>query len=152
MTIEEIPTGKMPKPMLDAFLNEVHLARIATVDPATLQPHVVPVWYGWDGSSIWISSYSTTRKISEIKANPRISIAIDTPSVNGKMRAVVMEGSAELITEPRTLIYEKSEWVYTRYLGVEGVKAADPQEWIHDPQNLLIRLRPSKIYSWYEGE
>ena len=148
---DEIQTGQMTRPMLDAFLNEVHLARVATVDPDTLQPHVVPVWYGWDGNSIWISSYSTTRKIREMKKNPHVSIVIDTPEINGKMRAVILEGKAELVRQPRQLVFEKSTWVYTRYLGPEGVLAADPQEWIHDPQNVLIHLVPTRINSWFTG-
>lgn len=148
---DEMSTGQMPKAMLDEFLHEVRLARIATVNPKTLQPHVVPVWYGWDGKSVWISSFSSTRKIREIKKNPQVSIAVDTPEINGRMRAVVLEGKAELVRQPRNLVFEKSTWVYTRYLGPEGVLAAEPQEWIHDPENILIHLVPAEIYSWFTG-
>ena len=31
---------------MDAFLDRPYLARLATVNPNTLMPHVVPVWYG----------------------------------------------------------------------------------------------------------
>ena len=47
------------------FLADAHLARLATCNPDTLQPHVVPVWYEWDGEYIWISTFRSTRKVRE---------------------------------------------------------------------------------------
>jgi nitroimidazol reductase NimA-like FMN-containing flavoprotein (pyridoxamine 5'-phosphate oxidase superfamily) len=57
--------SKEKKEFIDTFLQEPLLARIATADRAG-QPHVIPVWYGWDGESIWISSYSNTSKIKDL--------------------------------------------------------------------------------------
>ena len=59
-----------------------------------------------------------------------------------------MEGEAELVTAPQDLLDEKTTWVYTRYLGPEGVLADDPQSWIKDPENLLIKLTPTFIKTW----
>jgi len=143
---DEIPTGAMSKPMLDEFLNQVHLARIASVNPTTLQPHVVPVWYGWDGKSLWISSFRSTRKIHELRKNPKCSILIDEDGKDNNSW-VVLEGQAELITQPREFVEKQTTWVYIRYLGEQGVLAPDPQSWIVDPENLLIKLTPAKIMS-----
>ena len=44
----------------------VPLDRLATANPRTLQPHVVPVWFWWDGTSLWISAFSSTRKVKEL--------------------------------------------------------------------------------------
>ena len=133
---------------IDTFLSEPLLARIATVSAHDLQPHVVPVWFLWDGESVWISSYSSTRKIRELQCNPKCSIVIDTASQAGKLSAVLFEGQAELVTEPRELVREMATRVYARYLGPEEVLAADPQEWIHSPENLLIKLTPEKTVTW----
>ena len=51
---------------IDDFLARPLLARMATTNPATLQPHVVPVWYGWDGTSLWIGTFRGTRKVKEL--------------------------------------------------------------------------------------
>ena len=144
---DEIPTGGMTKQMLDEYLALPHLARIATANPDTLQPHAVPVWYGWDGKSIWISSYRSTRKICDLLKNRRCSIVID--SAEGKRAgAVILEGEAELVSQPVDFVSAQTAWVYTRYLGPEGVLAPDPQSWITSPENLLIKLTPTKIMSW----
>ncbi len=139
---------------LDAFLDRPHLARLATADPITLQPHVVPVWYGWDGQSLWISAFRSTRKVKELMRNPRCSIVIDVDEADSSsgnspaIRAVLMEGEAELVTHPQHLLEEKTTWVYTRYLGPQGVLAVDPQSWIKDPENLLIKLTPRLVKTW----
>jgi nitroimidazol reductase NimA-like FMN-containing flavoprotein (pyridoxamine 5'-phosphate oxidase superfamily) len=143
-----IITGKMNKEAIDAALQAPHLARLATADPATLQPHVVPVWYGWDGESVWISSYSSTRKIRELKSSPYCSIVVDAAEGVEGVSAVLFEGKAELVTTRRDFLREKITWVYARYLGPEGVLAPDPQRWLDSPENLLIKLTPERIIAW----
>ena len=133
---------------MSAFLNHAHLARLATVSPDTLQPHVVPVWYLWDGSAVWISSYRSTRKIKELTRNPKCAVLVDSQESLDGMTAVLFEGQAELVTEPFDFLKEMTTQVYIRYLGPEGVLAADPQEWIHSPENLLIKVTPSFTKTW----
>ncbi len=132
---------------VNAFLDRPLIARVATAG-ADGRPHVVPVWYGWDGTAIWISSFASTRKIAQLRENPTISIAVDVAGEGEKTSAVILEGVAELVAEPRELVAEKSTWIYKRYLGEEGVLADEPQSWIHDAENLLIKLTPEDFYVW----
>jgi nitroimidazol reductase NimA-like FMN-containing flavoprotein (pyridoxamine 5'-phosphate oxidase superfamily) len=141
----------MPKEMMDAFLAERLLARMATASKKTAQPHVVPLWYLWDGETMWVSGFRSTRKFKELIANPLVSILVDTDSTFERgMRAVLMEGKAEVITQPRELVFQKTREIYLRYLGEEGVQKPEPQSWIHDDENLVVKLTPHKIYTWYE--
>jgi general stress protein 26 len=136
------------KPLIEEVLSEAVLARLATTDPKTLQPHVVPVWFMWDGTSVWISSFISTRKIRELKHNPQGAVLIESKREGGKLTAVLLEGTVELVTEPRPLVSEIASRIYVRYLGVEGMQEAEPQSWLHDPENLLIKLTPKRIISW----
>jgi PPOX class probable F420-dependent enzyme len=133
-----------------SFLQQAHIARMATVDPGTLQPHVVPVWYEWDGETLWISSFRSTRKVKEIQKNSHISVVVDSDSPAEPARAVVFEGEAELISDPGEGL-SRGGSIYTRYLGIEGVQGEEPQSWLHDPEHLLIALKPRKIYAWGFG-
>jgi len=142
-----IPFSK--KEQIDRCLTMPVLARIATANLRSGQPHVVPVWYAWDGESIWISAFCSTRKVKELRKNARCSIVIDDASSGTDQWGVVFEGEAELITEPRQFLEEMTTRIYTRYLGPDGVLEKDPQSWIKDPENLLIKLTPQKIYSWF---
>lgn len=133
---------------IDEFLSQPLLARMATANPKTLQPHVVPVWFGWDGTSLWINTFRSTRKVQDLLKNPQISVAVDTTGQSSGLTAVIMEGQAEIIREPRDLLEAKTTWIYTRYLGAEGVLAAEPQSWLKDPEATLIKLTPTWTKSW----
>jgi PPOX class probable F420-dependent enzyme len=130
-----------------AFLKRPILARLATCNPHTLRPHVVPVWFEWDGQAIWISAFLSTRKVRELQANPQASVIVDLAGDDGSAPAVLFEGPVELITDPQTVV-ERSTNLYTRYLGVDGVLAPEPQSWMHDPENLIIKLTPHRVYAW----
>ncbi len=135
-------------PLIEAVLAEAVLARLATTNPRTLQPHVVPVWFAWDGASVWVSSFVSTRKIRELKINPRGAVLIESKQEGGKLQAVLLEGSVELVTQPRQLVREIASRIYIRYLGPEGVMEDEPQSWLNDPENLLIKLTPERVISW----
>ena len=134
--------------LIEAVLAEPVLARLATTNPKTMQPHVVPVWFAWDGESIWISSFSSTRKIRELKKNPRGAVLIESKQEGGQLQAVLLEGAVELVSEPRQRVSELASKIYLRYLGPEGLKDAEPQSWLSDPENVLIKLTPERIMSW----
>ena len=135
------------KEQIESLLGQPVLARLATANPKTNQPHVVPVWFLWDGEYIWISAFSSTRKARDLGQNPRCAVLIE-PEKSGDLQAVLFEGPAELIEQPRQLVCEVSLRIYTHYMGEEGVKAAEPQSWAVDPENRLVRLLPSHIYAW----
>jgi len=134
--------------LIEAVLAEPVLARLATTNPKTMQPHVVPVWFAWDGKNVWISSFVSTRKIRELKHNPQGAVLIESKQEGGKLQAVLMEGPVELVSEPRQLVSEIAHKIYVRYLGTEGVLDEEPQSWLNDPENLLIKLTPKRIISW----
>jgi nitroimidazol reductase NimA-like FMN-containing flavoprotein (pyridoxamine 5'-phosphate oxidase superfamily) len=136
------------KALIETVLAEAVLARLATTNPKTLQPHVVPVWFMWDGDCVWISSFVSTRKIRELKINPRGAVLIESKQEGGKLTAVLLEGTVELVSEPRELVSEVASRIYLRYLGQDGLNEPEPQSWLKDPENLLIKLTPTKIVSW----
>lgn len=141
------PIDPQVRPAVDALLNEPLLARLATADPQTCQPHVVPVWYLWDGTAVWINTYYTTRKVRELEANPLCSIVVDR--VEGPApTAVLLEGRAEIVRQPVPFVREMTTRIYSRYLGEQGVLAPDPQEWIHSPEATLIKLEPAWVKAW----
>jgi nitroimidazol reductase NimA-like FMN-containing flavoprotein (pyridoxamine 5'-phosphate oxidase superfamily) len=134
--------------LIEAVLAEPVLARLATTNPKTLQPHVVPVWFAWDGNYVWISSFVSTRKIRELKINPRGAVLIESKQEGSKLQAVLLEGTVELVTQPRQLVRKLASRIYIRYLGPEGIKDAEPQSWLNDAENLLIKLTPERVISW----
>jgi nitroimidazol reductase NimA-like FMN-containing flavoprotein (pyridoxamine 5'-phosphate oxidase superfamily) len=141
-------TKTQRKHLIEAVLAEPVLARLATTNPKTLQPHVVPVWFMWDGVNIWISSFISTRKIHELQNNPRGAVLIESKQEGNQLTAVLLEGDVELVSHPRQLVSEIASRIYVRYLGEKGMLEPEPQSWLVDPENLLIKLTPKRIISW----
>jgi nitroimidazol reductase NimA-like FMN-containing flavoprotein (pyridoxamine 5'-phosphate oxidase superfamily) len=117
---------------INAFLSEPLIARLATADKKG-QPHVVPVWFAWDGSALWVSAFSSTRKVRDLEENPLISVAIDETRPDGTTLAVILEGRAELLRGPADFLRRQFTWIYARYIGEEHVREAKYQDWIEDP-------------------
>ena len=134
--------------LIESVLAEPVLARLATTNPKTMQPHVVPVWFMWDGQCVWISSFVSTRKIRELQVNPRGAALIESKQEGGKLQAVLLEGTVELVTQPREQVKEIASRIYIRYLGETGLNDPEPQSWLSDPENLLVKLTPTRIISW----
>ena len=135
------------KDQILALLDQPVLARLATARAGTLQPHVVPVWFLWDGDNLWISAFSSTRKLKDLLGNPLCAVLIEPPEVD-KLQAVLFEGRADVLAEPRRLVRDISLRIYTRYMGEQGVLEAEPQSWANDPENRLVRLAPLKVMAW----
>jgi nitroimidazol reductase NimA-like FMN-containing flavoprotein (pyridoxamine 5'-phosphate oxidase superfamily) len=145
-------TGTHTTEQLNAFLKHPLLARLATAvpapdDPSQFQPHNVPVWFYWDCESLYISAFQSTRKVKEVRRNPYIAVLIDVNDAMDGVQAVLMEGKSDLILDP-AVVQKMSRTIYTRYMGEDGVQDEAPQSWIVDPDNSIIKLTPTKIFTW----
>jgi nitroimidazol reductase NimA-like FMN-containing flavoprotein (pyridoxamine 5'-phosphate oxidase superfamily) len=122
------------------------LARLATTNPHTLQPHVTPVWFLWDGESLWISAFISTRKAKDVARNPKVAVLIEPKSPNG-LEAVLLEGACEFIAPPDDRVPAISLKIYERYVGAANITGKE-RSWTTDPENRLIKLTPQHVYSW----
>ncbi len=59
------------------------------------RPHLVPVWFLWDGATILIFSEPGNQKIRNLQANPSVILAVD--DTRGGDDVVEIEGQAELL-------------------------------------------------------
>jgi len=140
---------EMPDTKIEELLAQPVLARLAVADPATGQPHVVPVWFLWDENCIWISAFSSTQKVKLLHGNSRAAVLVEPDASHpSPLQAVLIKGNAEIIDNPRDFIARQAIKIYAHYLGEEGAQAAEPQSWAYDPENRILRIQPKKILSW----
>lgn len=140
-------TKTLQETWVKELLQEPLLARLATCNPATMQPHVVPIWYEWDGQWVNVSTFRSTRKVRELQKNPKVSLVVDKDTSGGGSRAVILEGEAELVYD-HDQARQIGESIYKRYLGEAGAMAAEPQSWLDDEQHMIVRFKPSKVMVW----
>lgn len=132
---------------IKAFLAEPNLARLATVSKNG-QPHVVPVWFLWEDGAVWISAYRSTRKVKHLLADKRCALVVDVKKAEHNVTGVLFECEAELFDSSQPQVRKRIERIYLKYLGPEGIRDKDPQDWLASPENMLIKLTPKHTASW----
>ena len=127
-----------------AFLEAERTVRVAT--NGTNGPHATPLWYLWDGSTMWLTSLAPSQRWTDLMADPRIAAVVDAGHDDyTQLRGVELRGSVEVVGEvPRTgephPALERVEQAFAdRYFGGHVVI---------DGRHAWLRLRPEKITSW----
>jgi PPOX class probable F420-dependent enzyme len=139
----------MSKEEIETFLSVPRMARMATT-AINGNPHVVPVWYYYDGTNILVTAVKGTKRTKNIKNNPNVSIVIDI--VEGKAedisylnaKAVVIEGEAEITDDTDGSFAKK---MYERYAGKNALDNPMVQASIIMPRYILT-IKPVKVMSW----
>jgi PPOX class probable F420-dependent enzyme len=62
------------------------------------RPHLVYVFFLWDGKHILIFSQPNSQKIRNVRHNPKVTLALDDTKDGEDM--VILEGKAELLHDP----------------------------------------------------
>jgi len=138
--------GTLRKQDLDRFLGDSSIVAIlATLDESGF-PYQVPVWYEWDGSSLWIVSKPKAHYVENLRRDPRAAACIATQKL--PYVRVLVQGVVELIETD-------DEWLPMgfrmgeRYLGSEEGRAyiEKTRSW----KRVFLRLDPVEIRSWDGG-
>ena len=128
---------------VDAFLAEQRTCRVATV--GSDGPHATPLWFGWHGGGLWLTSLVRSRRWADLRADPRIAAVVDAGERYDELRGVELRGRVEVVGEvPRTgepvpELVDPERVFADKYGG--GVLE-------HDGRHGWLRLIPEKITSW----
>src|SRR5271156_6327558 len=77
---------------LDRFLAGQRTCRVATI--STTGPHVAPLWFFWDGASIWLNSVVRSQRWRDLQRDGRGAIVIDAGDTYGELHGVEIQGVA----------------------------------------------------------
>ena len=106
---------------VDAFLAAERTCRVATVG-ADGRPHVVPLWFAWDGRALWLTSLVRSQRGVEITGTA--TPVGDVPRGTGQVPQ---------LAEPERLFARK-------YAGVDT--------YTPDGRHAWLKVVPEKIVSW----
>jgi hypothetical protein len=129
---------------LNAFLAAERVCRVATIGADG--PHATPLWFGWDGTHLWIYSITRSQRWADLNADPRISAVIDAGVDYFELLGVEITGSAEVVGEvprtgaPDTNLAAIEKLFAQKYMGQD--------EMLHDGRHAWMRITPTKIASW----
>jgi hypothetical protein len=129
---------------LDFFLSSERTCRVATVSGAGA-PHVTPLWFAWDGTSLWLTSIVNSQRWADLERDNRVSVVVDAGDDFMELRGVELRGVAMPVGEkPRTgsacAELEVPEQLFAdKYAGGRVH---------HDGRHAWLRITTEKIVSW----
>ena len=128
----------------DEFLAAERTCRVASIG-GDGSPHVTPLWFAWDGTSLWLTSIVRSQRWSDLQRDKRVSVIVDAGGPFTELRGVELRGSAEVVGEvPRTGApvpeLETPEQLFSdKYAG---------GRMHHDGRHAWLKVTPTKIVSW----
>ncbi|MEY2957720.1 MAG: hypothetical protein RLZZ01_288 [Actinomycetota bacterium] len=146
--------GGLDRAEFEAFMAGDALARVACLKPDG-SPYVVPIWYQWDGESLWFVGRERSEWCRYMQNDPRVAVTIDKEhgrpdAASGEVAQIpkfLASGSVEIVEEPNV----GGQWVAIaadmarRYLGENGPSYLEST--LKQPR-WLIRLRPTEMRTW----
>lgn len=129
---------------IDELLGMDLVGHLATIDTAGY-PHVVALWFHWDGGVARMTSLPGRPHVNRLASNPKACLSVDTEGEEGTdgerpNRQVRLIGDVTLLDDV------DGRWtaeITQRYL--RGVGAQEQQEKRRQQPRILIELRPKKI-------
>jgi PPOX class probable F420-dependent enzyme len=118
------------------FLKSHELCRLATASKDA-KPHVVPVIYALDGENIIVAIDYKTKKLRNLRENPRAALVVDEYRPN---HALMVEGECEILERGKE---------YLRLLHILFDKFAYYRNnpW-GEGESPILKMKPTKAVSW----
>jgi PPOX class probable F420-dependent enzyme len=132
-----------PAQRIDRLLHTEPVIWLSSVRPDG-RPHLVPIWFSWDGRDILIASKPRAQKISNLRANPCEMLALG--EAEDDLDEGLLEGRAELLDSP------SSEILPSTHLATYGdrmVAIGLSRDVFLATYSQVIRITPTRFLPWH---
>jgi PPOX class probable F420-dependent enzyme len=106
------------------------------------QPQSSPVWFLWDGASLWLRSQPHAGKVRNINANPRVAFHLADDGHGGGI--VTIEGVASLTAAPPEGL---DAYVAKYEEEIRSALQTTPEQLAAD-YSTTIRITPARTRAW----
>jgi PPOX class probable F420-dependent enzyme len=132
-----------PAARIDRLLSTESTVWLSTVRPDGT-PHLVPIWFSWDGERLFIASKPEAVKVRNLRQNRRLMLALGEPDADFDVG--LLEATAELPDAPTSELLPAGHLdKYAAQMAELGLSAAEYCETYSQP----ILLRPTKFLPWH---
>jgi PPOX class probable F420-dependent enzyme len=104
------------------------------------RPHVVPVWFLYDGTTILMFSLPATQKVRNLRQNPAVMLALDSARHGNEI--IMLEGRASLLDDPT--VQATLPAFADKYAAL---RQSTPVAWAARFSQ-AIRIDPLRVVSW----
>ena len=137
-----VPPAALAAARLDRFLTREPVVWLSTVRPDGA-PHLVPIWFTWDGSSLLVFSKPGAQKVRNLRANPVAMVALGEPEDD--FDVALAEARVELFDQPATELPQAHLAKYADRMAALGLS---PEEFIAT-YSQVIRITPTRTLPWH---
>jgi PPOX class probable F420-dependent enzyme len=128
---------------IDGMLRSESVIWVSTVCPDGA-PHLVPIWFSWDGETILIASKPGARKVRNLRENPSVMVALGEPEDDFDVG--MLEGVAELPDEPAAALIPASH--LAKYRAQMAAIGLTEDEFLRT-YSQVVRIRPTRFLPWH---
>ena len=132
----------MPSVALDYRIRAESIVWLTTVS-ADGRPHIVPIWFSWDGRTFLVFTKPGAKKVRNVRSNPAVMLALGDPAAD--FDVLLIEGLAYVLDPPtRDLVPAPFFHAYTERMAALGLSRDD----FLATCSLAIRIGPTRYLSW----
>jgi len=128
----------------ETFLRDERTCRVASVG-GDGSPHVTPLWFVWDGRSLWLTSIVRSQRWTDLQRDGRVSVIVDTGHDFMELRGVEIKGRAEVVGEVPRTGEPNAELEVPERLFADKYAGGRVH---HDGRHAWLRITPEKMVSW----
>jgi PPOX class probable F420-dependent enzyme len=131
-----------PAARIDRMLRTEPVLWLSTVRPDG-GPHLIPIWFSWDGREILIASKPHAHKVRNVRGNPSVMLALG--EAEDDFDVGLLEGRAELLDAPAADVLPATHLAkYRRQMAAIGLS---PAEFLAT-YSQVIRIVPTRFLPW----
>ena len=123
---------------LGRFLSEALIADVVTLKKDG-SPQITPVWYDFDGTSLYFSTTTDRAKARNIKRDNRIAVSVRNEEAH---KVALFAGSANILDDRDHVLARR---IIARYTPADKV-----DEFLStlEANRVIIQLKPTSTISW----
>jgi PPOX class probable F420-dependent enzyme len=127
---------------LERFLASEPVVWLSTVRPDGA-PHLVPVWFTWDGEALTVYSKPTAQKVRNARGNPRVMLALG--AADEDFDVSMAEARVELLEGPVSQLPDAHLRKYGQRMAALGLTP----DAFRTTYSQVMRIVPTRELPWH---
>ncbi|MEA2650962.1 MAG: hypothetical protein QOI85_683 [Chloroflexota bacterium] len=107
------------------------------------RPHVVPVWFNWDGSVFDLFSKPNAQKVRNLREHPHVMLAVGQPAEEWDVELV--EGTAAVMANPTAEVIHPT--MFEKYAHLMARPALDTESFV-STYSQPVRITPTRFLGY----
>lgn len=137
--MSSVPAGRVP---IQERLRTEPTVWLSSIRPDG-RPHVVPVWFTWDGTTFDLYSKPNAQKVRNVRAHPEVMLAVGRPEAEWDVELI--EGTASVVDEPTAT--HVTDQLFDKYAALMARAELDRSTFV-DTYSQPVHITPTRFVGY----